>query len=264
MCVRTARAADSITASGIGVPRAQPLGMINTVEMYCHYAMGYYQNVDKYIAVSRFYRNKMIEYGFPESQVEYLPNYVEVKKYDPPVADGGYALYFGRLAEEKGISVLLDAAAITPEVPFFIAGDGPLAAASRKRAIDNEMNNIVFLGFKAGSELRKLLTEATCVIVPSEWYENCPMNVLESFAAGKPVIGSDIGGIPELIDKDVNGFTFQPGNAHELASKVRWIFGNRSKSVEMGMEGRKKVSAHFNAVAHYDGLMSIYNSVLGH
>lgn len=238
--------------------------MINTVEMYCHYAMGYYQNVNKYIAVSRFYRNKMIEHGFPENRVEYLPNYVEVKKYSPSTGDKGYMLYFGRLSEEKGISVLLDAAAITPEIPFCIVGDGPLALESKKKAVDEGLQNVSFLGFKSGEELRALLSEATCVVVPSIWYEAFGLVIIEAFAAGKPAIGSHIGGIPELIEHNVDGFTIQPGNAHELAMKVRWIFNNRSKASEMGMEGRRKVEKHFTAEAHYRGLMSIYNSVLGH
>lgn len=237
--------------------------MINTIEMYFHYAMGYYKNVDRYIAVSKFYRNKMIEFGFAEDKISYLPNYIDAGNYDPTVTEKGYVLYFGRLSEEKGVSVLLDAARITPEIPFYIVGTGPLKAELKKMAQDKGLDNVHFCGFKTGKELRHLLSEATCVVVPSEWYENCPMTVLEAFAAGKPVIGSDIGGIPELIKKDVDGFTFQPGNAQELAGKIQWIWENRSKAREMGMEGRKKVKEHFNAEAHYDGLISIYNSVLG-
>ena len=117
------------------------------------------------------------------------------------------------------------------------------------------------MGFKTGNELRKLLTESTCVVIPSQWYENCPMTVLEAFAAGKPVIGSNIGGIPELINENIDGFTFQPGNSDELSEKIQWVWDNRSKTKEMGLQGRKKVEEKFNAEMHYEGLMAIYKEV---
>ena len=236
--------------------------LINTVEMYFHYAMGYYQNVDKYIAVSQFYKNKMIEFGFPESKVAYLPNYIDVSDYNTQASDKGYMLYFGRLSEEKGISVLFEAAIKSPDVPFYIVGTGPLEKALKDKAQALDLHNVHFLGFKSGSKLRALLTESTCVVVPSEWYENCPMTVLEAFAAGKPVIGSDIGGIPELINEAVDGFIFQPGNAEQLSEKIQWVWQNRDKAKSMGLQGRKKVEEKFNAELHYKGLMAIYQSVL--
>jgi glycosyltransferase involved in cell wall biosynthesis len=236
--------------------------LINTIEMYFHYAMKYYQNVDKYIAVSQFYQNKMIEFGFPKEKIAYLPNYIDVSDYDPHVAEQGYMLYFGRLSEEKGITVLFDAAVKLLDVPFYIVGTGPLEEELKCKAQEKGLTNVQFLGFKMGNELRTLLTESTCVIVPSEWYENCPMTVLEAFAAGKPVIGSDIGGIPELINEEVDGFIFPPGDVNELSKKIQWMWFHRNKAKEMGLQGRKKVEEKFNAEVHYNGLMTIYNSVL--
>ncbi len=235
---------------------------VNTIEMYFHYAMGYYQNVDRYIAVSRFYRDKMIEFGFDAEKISYLPNYIDSSEYDPSQPDKGYMLYFGRLSEEKGINVLFDAARSLPCVPVYIVGTGPLEDQLRQQADSEGLSNIHFWGFKTGAELKQLLTQAMAVVVPSEWYENCPMTILEAFAAGRPVIGSDIGGIPELIDEGVDGFVFPPGDSNALAEKIAWIWGNRATAKDMGMAGRKKVEEHFNAEAHYEGLMSIYNSVL--
>ena len=237
--------------------------LVNTIEMYFHYAMGYYQGVDRYIAVSRFYKQKMMEAGFPEQQVDYLPNYIDATAFDPQTADKGYMLYFGRLSEEKGISTFLDASILNKEVPHLIVGTGPLEERLRQKVADGGLDNVRFLGFKQGDELKTLLSESTCVVVPSEWYENCPMTVLEAFAAGRPVIGSDIGGIPELIEDGEDGFIFEPGNAQALAEKVQWIWEHRNKAREMGMQGRKKIEEQFNAELHYNGLMSIYNSVLG-
>ena len=236
---------------------------INTVEMYFHYAMGYYQNVNKFIAVSKFYRDKMIEFGFDAEKISYLPNYIDASEYDQTTREKGYILYFGRLSEEKGIKVLFDAARKVPDVPVYIVGTGPLEEQLKEQAEKERLNNIKFWGFQTGNYLKQILSESTAVVVPSEWYENCPMTILEAFAAGRPVIGSDIGGIPELIDEGVDGFTFPPGDSVTLAEKVAWIWKNRDKARAMGLSGRKKVEERFNAEAHYDGLISIYNEVLG-
>jgi len=235
--------------------------LVNTIEMYFHYSMGYYQNVDKYIAVSKFYYNKMIEFGFPEDQMCYLPNCIDINKYEPRGVEKGYILYCGRLSEEKGLTVLFDAAKQTPDIPFHIVGTGPLKDGLINKVEKYGLKNIFFLGYKSGDELNTVLMESTCVVVPSEIYENCPMTILEAFAAGKPVIGSNIGGIPELINEAVDGFTFQSGNSSELKEKIQWIWANRDKAKEMGLQGRKKMAEKFDAETHYNGLIAIYNSV---
>ncbi len=236
--------------------------LVNSVEMYFHYAMGYYQNVDRYIAVSKFYRDKMIEFGFAKDKISYLPNYIDTKSYDLNVPEKGYVLYFGRISEEKGISVLFDAARIVPEIPFYIVGTGPLEEYFKMKAHEEGLDNVRFFGYKSGKQLLTLLAEATCVVVPSVWYEAFGLVVIEAFAAGKPVIGSNIGAIPELIDQGVDGFVVQPGSEHELAKKIQWIWGNRRKAREMGRQGRKKVEKNFTAEQHFNGLLSIYEDVL--
>ena len=132
----------------------------------------------------------------------------------------------------------------------------------KEKVKERSIKNVKLIGFKSGDDLKKLLSEATCTIVPSVWYENCPMTVLESFASGRPVIGSKIGGIPELINNRKDGLVFKTGNAEDLSQKVKWIWENRSEAKEMGMRGRKKVEEKFNAEKHYEGLMAVYNSVL--
>lgn len=236
--------------------------IVNSVEVYFHYAMGYYQNVDRYIAVSKFYRDKMIEFGFDQDQISYLPNYIDTGNYNLNASEKGYVLYFGRISEEKGISVLLDAARIVPEIPIYILGTGPLEEELRRKATKEGLDNVCFLGFRSGKQLRTLLEEATCIVVPSVWYEAFGLVIIEAFAAGKPVIGSNIGAIPELIEEGVDGFIVQPGCEHELAKKIKWIFDHRRKAREMGKQGRKKVEENFTAEQHLNGLMSIYEDVV--
>lgn len=236
--------------------------LVNTVEMYFHYAMGYYQGVDRYIAVSQFHKRKMMEAGFPETQITYLPNYIDTQGFDAATPEQSYVLYFGRLSAEKGVSTLFQAALENNEIRHLIVGTGPLEDRLKQEAEALGLSNVEFLGFKQGPELVEIVSGATCVVIPSELYENCPMTILEAFAAGRPVIGANIGGIPELIEEGQDGLIFEPKNPADLAQKVRWIWANRGKAREMGMLGRAKMEERFNAELHYEGLMNIYQSVL--
>lgn len=235
--------------------------MVNTVEMYFHYAMDYYQNVDRYIAVSQFYRNKMIEFGFDADQVEYLPNFIDMDAYPFDNSDDGYALYFGRLSEEKGLDTLLDAASQRTEIPLVIAGAGPDESRLQKRVADEGLDHIRFVGYQSGESLKRWIAKSSFSIIPSRWYENCPMSVLESFALCTPVLGADIGGIPELINVGIDGLLFRSGDHNDLAEKMKEMWSKGRERKEMGRSGREKVGRQFAPANHYLELMRIYQSV---
>ena len=237
--------------------------LINTVEMYLHYALGYYQSVNRYIAVSRFYRDKMIEFGFPENQVAYLPNFLDVEKFSPSGEDHGYAIFFGRLSREKGIETLLDAALTTPDIPLKIVGTGPLENELREKTAQAKAQHIEFLGFKTGDELHSLVTNASFSVIPSAWYENCPMSVLESHALETPVLGARIGGIPELISEDVDGVTFTSGDTKALTDKMRYLWAKGGEErLDMGRQGRRKIAEKHHPARHLEQLVEIYKNAI--
>jgi glycosyltransferase involved in cell wall biosynthesis len=236
--------------------------LINTIEMYFHYMLGYYQNVDRYIAVSKFYRDKMIEYGFGEGQVVYIPNYVDIGKFDRPYGDAGYGLYFGRLSYEKGVDHLLEAAAGLGDIPIYIAGTGPSETQLKAIVAERKLDNVRFLGFVTGDELTMLIAEASFTVMPSIWYENCPMSVLESLALRTPVIGADIGGIPELVEHGKDGLVYEAGNADALLNSVREIMRDDDNRRAMGEAGRRKIAEKFNKASHYRQLLSLYEDIL--
>ena len=122
--------------------------------------------------------------------------------------------------------------------------------------------HIHLLGFKRGDELRDLILNSLCTVLPSEWYENCPMSILESFAYGKPVIGTTIGGIPELIDNEVNGFLVPPKEPEQLRDRLLWMSEHKTEAIEMGKAARKKVETEFNADIHYEKIMNVYQRLL--
>ena len=131
-----------------------------------------------------------------------------------------YYLYFGRLSYEKGVRTLLGAFKDLPQCKLKVVGTGPKEAELRAFADNEKMQNVEFLGYKQGEELADLVRNAYFVIVPSEWYENNPMTIIEAYSVGTPVIGARIGGIPEIVVNGQTGFQFESGNVVDLKNTV--------------------------------------------
>jgi glycosyltransferase involved in cell wall biosynthesis len=241
---------------------SRAMSLINTVEMYMHSFLGYYRNVDRYIAVSRFFRDKMVEFGFPAEKIAYIPNYIDAEKFQRPYDDKGYGLFLGRLSYEKGLDHLVEAASMAPEVPLYIAGTGPLEQELKKTVEQQQLKNVTFLGFVSGDELLDLISRASFTVISSVVYENCPMSVLESLALQTPAIGAEIGGIPELIHNNVDGFTYEAANSQALADRMKQMMQlGADQRKKMGVAGRVKVVRDFNMQGHYEKMISLYSEL---
>lgn len=177
----------------------------------------YEKNIDCFISPSEFYIQKFSEFGFTESQFVHIPNPINIAKKDQfsPTSKSPYIMYAGRLSEEKGVDVLLKAAALA-RVKVLIAGDGPEKEALKELA-ENLSVEAEFLGFMPHATLMPLLASARVSVLPSVWYENAPMSILESLAVGTPAIGSAIGGIPEMLAPHDGGHLVEAGNVEMLA-----------------------------------------------
>lgn len=174
---------------------------------------GIYKYIDEIICCSGFMKRKMDTNPVFSDKTIALHNFVEsVSKED--VIKKKYVLYFGRYSVEKGIGSLIKACKELPEVKFIFAGSGPLESEL------SDIENITNVGFQTGENLKKLIKEARFSIYPSEWYENCPFSVMESQMYGTPVLGADIGGIPELILDGISGKLFESGNIDDLKEKI--------------------------------------------
>lgn len=241
-CVR-----DSLAASAIVAAESAVHGWLQT----------YRKQVSRVVAPSRFFLEKLVEWGWPREQLAYIPNYVDATRFEPRFEPGDYLLYFGRMAPEKGVHTLLRAAAKVG-VPLKLAGTGP--EQESLQALARELGAPVeFLGFKAGAELHALIRQARAVVLPSEWYENAPMSVLESFAFGKPVIGARIGGIPEMIDDGENGWSFASGDVEALAGVLdRTMTLPDGDLARMGRSAREGVAQRFNRASYVQGMLSLY------
>jgi glycosyltransferase involved in cell wall biosynthesis len=235
--------------------------LVYSVESFINSIFKKYTRVVKYfICPSKFSLNKHAEYGIPEEKLIHIPNFVNTDTINPNYNKGNYILFVGRLSIEKGILTLLKAVKGL-NVVVRIVGDGPMRAEYETYARENKISNVIFEGYKSGEELRDFFRNAAFLIIPSEWYENAPMTILESFAYGKPVIGSNIGGIPEMVRHGESGLLFEMGNAEDLRTKIKEILSSPSKIIEMGQRARKIVEDEYNAEVHYKRLMEVYKRI---
>jgi len=237
--------------------------MLNTVEMYLHHKILHiYDKIDIFISPSKFLMEKVKRMGF-DKKIVYLPNFVDTKDYVPNHNFNDATIcYFGRIAQEKGLFTLVDAM-VKINARLKIIGDGPMKGSLESKVEHERIDNVDFVGFKSGDELKNEIRSSMTVILPSEWYENNPRTILEAFALGKPLIGARIGGIPELVTNSVTGYTFEPGNAKDLREKIKIIIANSLKAVEMGKNARRFVEENFNPEKHYQGLSEIYQMAIG-
>jgi glycosyltransferase involved in cell wall biosynthesis len=220
-----------------------------------HRAAGTWRRkVDLYIALSEFARRKFIEGGLPANRIVVKPNFVSP---DPGVGAGrgGYALFAGRLAAEKGISVLASAWKELANIPLIVAGDGPLAGTEWSQGVS-------WIGRQPREEILALMREARVLIVPSECYENGPLTALEAFACGLPVIASNLGSMAERVAHERTGLLFNPGDAADLADKVRWAFEHPEAADAMRAAARREFEEKYTADRNYEMLMAIYETAI--
>jgi glycosyltransferase involved in cell wall biosynthesis len=175
-------------------------------------------------------------------------------------APGDYALYTGRLSREKGLPTLV-AAFEGLGIPLKIAGDGPLRGELERRIAANPAGNVALVGHQSGEALARLIREAAFVVVPSEWYENAPMTVLEAFGHGKPVLAARIGGIPELVEDGENGALFPAGDRQALAQAANRLWVDRPGLEQMGRSARRTVIVRHSREQRIAQLLEIYREV---
>ncbi|MDD6728000.1 MAG: glycosyltransferase [Eubacteriales bacterium] len=194
--------------------------LLGSAEGYIYNKKNTYKKIDKIICCSAFMEKALENNPNLNGRTTVLHNFVD-KEIPENTEKKDYVLYFGRFDEEKGIDTICQCAKRLPDVKFIFAGKGS------KEDFINSIDNIENVGFKTGEDLDRLISEAAFTVYPSLWYENCPFSVLESISLGTPVIGANIGGIPELIDDGRTGMLFEAGNADDLTAKISKAFEDK-------------------------------------
>jgi len=239
--------------AGGSVSRSALLYAEATIQQY----LRNYENADLMIAPSIFMQ-AAAAHRIPARRVRLLYNGVDTSAIRASQTDEGYVLYVGRLSPEKGVLTLLDAhAGSRKDWPLVVAGTGPLAEELPQR-----YGKARFVGHLTGMQLQEALSRAAIVAVPSEWYENCPMSVLEAMAHGKSLVASRIGGIPELVTDNEAGLLFDAGSAEQLRDRVERLLADPGLRRRMGLRARARAEQHFSLDKHNAGLLEIYREVI--
>jgi glycosyltransferase involved in cell wall biosynthesis len=216
------------------------------------------KNVTTFISLTHFAKSLLIQAGYPEEKITILNNFSKITNYKGKTNIGNYVAFTGRLSCEKGITTLLEAAARLPEIPFKVAGDGPLMQESIRSA----PNNVSFLGWLNRDKLADFYQQARFVVMPSIWYEGHPVASLEAMGYGLPVIASRIGGLGEFVEEGVTGLLADPGNSRELAAKIAYLWHDQGLILKMGGEARENVIRSSSAEIYYSRLMDIYKTAM--
>lgn len=237
---------DSLTASGA-----------TAIALTLHRAIGTWDKmVDAYIAPTEFAREKFIQSGLASEKILVKPNFVDP---DPGIGNGAgkYALFVGRLSEEKGLDTLLAAwDCLQSKVALKIVGDGPLA--NQVAGTMSRLPHVEWLGAKTLTEVYELMGQAKMLIVPSKWYETFGRVVAESFAKGTPVIASNIGATAELVEPGRTGLHFKVGDSADLAAKIEWVLAHPKEWSHMRQQARAVFMEKYTAAENYRLLVKIY------
>lgn len=227
--------------------------LLGTVENKIYGALKTYRLLDRIICPSRFMADKLALNGCLRDRLVVMHNFIPEMS-EKQVEKEGYVLYFGRYSKEKGIETLMRACEMLPQIPFVFAGKGDHAEEIRK------IPNVKEIGFLQGEELYDVIRRAAFTVYPSEWYENCPFSVMESQALGTPVIGTDMGGIPELISRGRTGEIVAGGNKEELARAIGGLWSDQRKYMEYAGNCKEQ---RFDSCREYtDKLVAIYRELM--
>lgn len=233
-----------------------------SLEATIHEYLNIFENVSYLISPSLFLINKFGEFGWQKNRFIHVPYCLSAVDFQSPDKDAGYALFLGRLESYKGITTLLRAASINTDINLKIVGAGSENKSLMKLVSDFQLKNVELTGYLHGDELQKIIKNCSFIVVPSEWYENYPYVIMEGMTAGKPVIASRIGGLPEMVDDGVTGFLFEPQNHRELGDKMKILFRDKLLREKMGRKGREKAAIDFDPDRHYEKIMQVYSDAL--
>ena len=226
-----------------------------------HWQGTWHKRVDAYIALSDFQKQVFVRSGLPAERFFVKPNFVFGSECPPDSARGDFALFVGRLSEEKGVEVLLDAYLqhhLT--IPLKIIGDGPSRAALEQKAAG--LSQVTFLGRQDATVVAQMMQRAQFLVFPSIWYEGFPLTIAEAYACKLPTIASNLGTMSEIVCDGITGIHFESGNAADLASKMQWAIAHPIALKTMGEAAYQIYQHRYTPEVNYRQLLEIYESAI--
>ena len=222
-----------------------------------------YSKIDFIITPSEFLKKQLIKGKIKYNRIETIYNFVIDANEEKNINDEKYAFYFGRLSIEKGILNVLKSIKQLNSGKLFIAGEGPEKENIEKFIKENNLEDRVkMVGYLKQEQVKEYIKKSRFVVVPSIWYENCPYSILETMEIGKPIIGSKIGGIPELIEDKKNGFVYEYNDINELAEKMKILFDDNEIANQQGKMSRKLYKEKYSENIYYNKILKIYTNLI--
>lgn len=218
----------------------------------------FHDNVTLFIALTKFAKQRLISSGFRDEQIEVVPNTATLSESIINPGNGEYIAYAGRLSLEKGVDTLLSAGSQLGFIPIKIAGDGPMFGEMSERA----PANVTLVGMLPQDRLANFYSKAKAVVIPSICYEQFPIVAVEAMGHGLPVIASRLGGLPEVIDNNVTGLLFEPGNPDDCAKKIEFLWENPELCRQMGNAGKEKAFRQYSEDVYYNNLIEVYKKAM--
>lgn len=236
-----------------------PLSLTNMVEASVHAFLHSYRRVHVFHCPSLFVLAKMLEFGVPRERLAFVPHFVDVRRFLPVFGGGRYALFAGRLAEEKGLATLLEAHRRTTGLELVIAGEGPLREALEAGLAPEQRARVRFAGHLTGEAFDEAWAGAACLVLPSEWYEVRPMAIHEAYARGKAVVATRIGSIPEIVEDGVTGRLVPTNDPDALGDAMRELVSDPVRAERMGRAGRALVEREYGPERHLAMVLDLYH-----
>ena len=228
------------------------------VESRVHRSTGAYDGVRLFLCPSRFLASRMEAAGVYPDRLRVISNPVDATSFSAQTAPGSGIVVAGRLVRTKGFDLVVQALGQLPDAVLHIAGEGPERAALQSLADEAAPGRVVFHGRLSKPALSDLLRASAVAVVPSRWQENQPLSVLEAMAVGLPVVVSDLGGLPELVEDGVDGRIFRNEDVPHLSRVLRELLDDPDSARQVGARGRDKVLRHFAPDQHLDRLQALY------
>lgn len=217
------------------------------------------KKVSAFVPPSEFMADRLVQWGIPRPKIRRIP-YPFTDLVPKPAAPGRSGAFLGRISQEKGVILLLEALAKLHDPPFVVAGDGPLLSTARARAGNLGLRNVEFLGHLGRRDLDAVIDRSGFVVIPSVWEDNYPFAAIESMARGRGIIVSDLGGLPEMASEG-RGSVFRAGDAHALSDEIRRFSSDEGLRAESGLAGHSFVTSKLAPSTHVRELETLYLEV---
>lgn len=235
--------------------------MIKMMAKIFHDALGVKNKIDAFVVPSSFTLSKLIRYGVPQHKLFHIPTFFYGTEDNPTVEYHPFILYIGRIEKQKGLMTLLKSVIDTNYRLKIIGFSNNGYENDLKKFLEDKTHHVEFLGRKNFNEIVPYLKSCLCTVVPSEWYDNFPNVILESFAYKKAVIATNIGSLPELVENHKTGLLFKYSDPGDLRKKISFMFENREDAEYMGNEAYREISSKYSYKKHYSQLINLFETL---